>query len=122
VSGLRSVRRTSGFVLADQSPRTELRTTSESSPPAKVERSGLKEYFSAVEVLAEKNAPTYREIVSKYQLAPEMTWMLALAAGINAVFVPHDSTWTLEHETVNPAPEGCRLLGVNKFADLQSYF
>jgi len=42
----------------------------------KVEHSGRKEYFSAVEVVAEKNAPTYREIVSKYQLAPEMTWMV----------------------------------------------
>ena len=43
----------------------------------------------------------------------------ALAAGINAVFVPHDNAWILEHETVNPAPEV--LLEV-KVADLQSYF
>jgi putative hydrolase of the HAD superfamily len=46
----------------------------------------------------------------------------AMAAGINAVFVPHDNTWILEHETVNPAPEGCRLLEVDKFADLQRHF
>ncbi len=99
---------------------------------AKVERSGLKEYFAAVEIVAEKNAPTYRSIVSKYELAPDSTWMIgnspksdinpALAAGINAVFVPHDSTWILEHETVSEAPEGLRLLQVEKFSDLQQHF
>jgi putative hydrolase of the HAD superfamily len=98
----------------------------------KVERSGLKEYFAAVEIVAEKNAPAYKDIVAKYQFEPESTWMVgnspksdinpAMAAGINAVFVPHDNTWILEHETVNPPPEGCRLLEVDKFADLKAYF
>src|SRR6266700_2019065 len=98
----------------------------------KVERSGLKEYFVAVEIVAEKNASTYKEVVSKYQLAPETTWMVgnsprsdinpALAAGVNAVFVPHDNTWVLEHETVAPVPEGLHLLEVQRFADLQLHF
>jgi putative hydrolase of the HAD superfamily len=98
----------------------------------KVERSGLRDYFAAVEIVAEKNAPTYKEIVAKYQFDPESTWMVgnsprsdinpALAAGINAVFVPHDNTWILEHETVNPVPEGVRLLQVEKFVDLQQHF
>jgi len=98
----------------------------------KVKRSGLRDYFAAVEIVAEKNAPTYKEIVAKYQFAPESTWMVgnspksdinpALAAGINAVFVPHDNTWILEHETVNPAPDGTRLLQVQKFTDLQQHF
>lgn len=99
---------------------------------AKVERSGLQEYFAAVEIVAEKNAATYKSIVSKYQLAPEATWMVgnspksdinpALAAGINAVFVPHDATWILEHETVSAAPAGVRLLQVERFSDLQKHF
>jgi putative hydrolase of the HAD superfamily len=98
----------------------------------KVERSGLRDYFAAVEIVVEKNAPTYKEIVGKYQFAPESTWMVgnspksdinpALAAGINAVFVPHDNTWILEHEMVNPAPDGTRLLQVERFADLQQHF
>lgn len=98
----------------------------------KVERSGIKDYFAAVEIVAEKNAPTYREIVAKYALAPEVTWMVgnsprsdinpALAAGINAVFVPHDMTWILEHETVDPAPDGVQLLEVERFHDLRKYF
>ena len=45
-----------------------------------------------------------------------------LAAGINAVFVPHDSTWILEHETVSAVPTGVRLLQVERFSDLQNYF
>ncbi len=98
----------------------------------KVERSGLKEYFAAVEIVAEKDAATYKEIVSKYGLEAEVTWMVgnsprsdinpALAAGINAVFVPHDNTWVLEHETVNPAPCGLRLLQVERFAQLREHF
>jgi putative hydrolase of the HAD superfamily len=46
----------------------------------------------------------------------------ALAAGINAVFVPHDLTWALEHETVNPVPQGLKLLHVDKFVELQEHF
>ena len=98
----------------------------------KVERSGLKEFFAAVEIVAEKNAGTYRGIVAKYELDPRATWMVgnsprsdinpALAAGINAVFVPHDQTWVLEHEEVDSAPEGARLLEVCRFRDLQQHF
>jgi putative hydrolase of the HAD superfamily len=98
----------------------------------KVERSGLKEYFAAVEIVAEKNADTYKEVVAKYGLEPETTWMVgnsprsdinpALAAGINAVFVPHDNTWVLEHETVAAAPDGLRLLQVERFTQLREHF
>src|SRR6266849_6013416 len=42
----------------------------------KVERSGLREHFSAVEIVAEKNAATYREVVSQYALPPDSTWMI----------------------------------------------
>jgi putative hydrolase of the HAD superfamily len=98
----------------------------------KVERSGLKEYFAAVEIVAEKDAVTYKSILAKYRLLPEVTWMIgnsprsdinpALSAGINAVFVPHDQTWILEHDTLNPVPESARLLYLEKFADLQKHF
>jgi putative hydrolase of the HAD superfamily len=99
---------------------------------SKVERSGLKEYFAAVEIVPEKNTATYKRTVEKYQLSPDITWMVgnspksdinpALGAGINAVFVPHDQTWILEHETVDPAPDGVRLLQVERFLDLQEFF
>src|SRR5215468_11526528 len=42
----------------------------------KVERSGLKDYFAAVEIVAEKDAVTYKSVVAKYRLRPEVTWMI----------------------------------------------
>ena len=98
----------------------------------KVERSGLKDYFSAVEIVAEKDEPTYRSAISKYALAEDVTWMVgnspksdinpALAAGLHAVFVPHDNTWILEHEDLASAPPMQRLLVVDRFADLTKHF
>jgi putative hydrolase of the HAD superfamily len=98
----------------------------------KIERSGLKHFFSAVEVVPEKDVPTYRGIISKYELVLDTSWMVgnspksdinpALAAGINAVFVPHDNTWILEHEEVATETGGRKLLKVERFADLRTAF
>jgi putative hydrolase of the HAD superfamily len=98
----------------------------------KVERSGLKEYFASVEVVAEKDVPTYRAVISKYRLVPASTWMVgnspksdinpALAAGLNAVFVPHGSTWILEHDEVAEAQPPSRLLVVETFSELARHF
>jgi len=98
----------------------------------KVERSGLKEYFAAVEIVAEKDEATYRSAVAKYELQPDCTWMVgnspksdinpALAAGLHAVFVPHDNTWILEHEELASAPLLQRLLVIERFSDLQKEF
>jgi len=104
--------------------------TSEQS--GKVERSGLKGYFSAVEIVAEKNVASYQQVVSKHALHAESTWMVgnspksdinpALAAGINAVFVPHGNTWILEHEELAPAKAPSRLLVVESFRKLAEHF
>ena len=98
----------------------------------KVERSGLKEYFAAVEIVAEKDSGTYRDVVSKYGLGHGTTWMVgnspksdinpALSAGLNAVFVPHGNTWILEHEELAQAELPSRLLLVERFADLAAHF
>lgn len=98
----------------------------------KIERSGLKEYFAAVEVVAEKDPATYQEIAAKYDLAADQTWMIgnsprsdvnpALRAGLNAVFVPHADTWVLEHEEIGVPGARGRLLRVDRFADLCHYF
>ena len=99
----------------------------------KVERSGLKPCFAAVEVVREKEPATYREVVGKYGLAPDITWMIgnsprsdvnpALAAGLNAVFVPHDQTWILEHEELaQPGSGSGRLLVLERFAQLREHF
>jgi putative hydrolase of the HAD superfamily len=98
----------------------------------KVERSGLKEYFSAIEIVAEKDESTYRAAVAKYALEVDRTWMVgnspksdinpALAAGLHAVFIPHDNTWILEHEEVETAAGSQRLLVIDRFGDLREHF
>jgi len=98
----------------------------------KIERSGLEQYFEATEIVAEKNLATYEALVDKHGLAHDSTWMIgnspksdvnpALAAGLNAVFVPHGDTWILEHEEVHSAPPPQRLLIVGRFAELREHF
>jgi len=99
----------------------------------KIERSGLKDYFAAVEVVAEKDPATYREIIAKYELPRDFTWMVgnspksdinpALNVGLHAVFVPHDQTWALEHEELcEPRFPGQKLLHLKRFAELKQHF
>ena len=98
----------------------------------KVERSGVKKYFESVEIVAEKKPDVYAQLADKYDCNHSHTWMIgnspksdinpALAAGLNAIFVPHGDTWILEHEEVNPAPEGQKLLIVGRFAELREHF
>ncbi len=98
----------------------------------KIERSGLKEYFRAVEIVPEKDPPVYARVVEKHKLAHASTWMVgnspksdinpAMAAGLHAVFVPHGDTWILEHEELNPAPAPQKLLIVGRFAELREHF
>ena len=98
----------------------------------KFERSGLKEYFAAVEIVPEKDEQTYRSAISKYALQQESTWMVgnspksdinpALAAGLHAIFVPHGDTWILEHEELATARAPQRLLVVERFVDLRAHF
>lgn len=96
----------------------------------KIERSGLETFFSATAIVHEKNEETYREIVRERQLHPVRTWMIgnsprsdinpALAAGLRAVFIPHEHTWRLEKEEVVHA-DG-RLLTLQAFGDLRAHF
>jgi putative hydrolase of the HAD superfamily len=98
----------------------------------KVERSGLKEHFTAIEVVAEKDAATYRRVVEKYGLVRDITWMIgnspqsdinpALEAGLHAVFVPHRNTWMLERGEVRPDVGNGRLLQVEAFGHLRRHF
>jgi putative hydrolase of the HAD superfamily len=98
----------------------------------KIERSGLKNYFAATEIVAEKDTAAYQALVERHGLVHKSTWMIgnsprsdinpALAVGLNAVFVPHGDTWILEHEEVNAAPPPQRLLIVGRFAELREHF
>jgi putative hydrolase of the HAD superfamily len=98
----------------------------------KVERSGLRVYFSAVEIVAEKCVPEYHGVVKRHNLISESTWMVgnspksdinpALGAGLNAVFVPHDETWVLEHEDLADPRPPSKLFVVDQFSELTRHF
>lgn len=96
----------------------------------KLERSGLAPYFRHAAVVKEKDAESYRKLVADLGLDVERCWMIgnspksdvnaALDAGLRAVFIPHDHTWTLEREPVREA-DG-RLLKLNSFTELRRHF
>jgi putative hydrolase of the HAD superfamily len=98
----------------------------------KLRRSGLAPHFSAVEVLPEKHAEAYLSLSAHHSCEASTTWMIgnsprsdinpALAAGLNAIFIPHDFTWVLEHEVVHLPPTGQTLLELPAFSDLTLHF
>ncbi len=98
----------------------------------KVSRSGLARYFSAVEIVPEKEPAMYKAVLERHGLDTRTTWMLgnspksdinpALAAGLNAVFLFHKDTWVLEHAELDPAPAGQTLIELDAFPKLAAYF
>jgi putative hydrolase of the HAD superfamily len=98
----------------------------------KLRRSGIAQHFQAVEVLHEKHRTAYVTLIDRHQAEPKTTWMIgnsprsdinpALSAGLNAIFVPHPSTWVLEHEVVIEAPSGQMLLEISGFSQLLAHF
>ena len=96
----------------------------------KVDRSGLGIYFGHTAIVKEKNAGAYRTLVSERGLAIERTWMIgnspksdinpALEAGLNAVFIPHPHTWSLEREEVRTGPG--KFVSLEKFGELMKHF
>lgn len=97
----------------------------------KIERSGIAGMFRQLLIVPEKDVATYRSIIGELGLAPRDTWMVgnsprsdinpALAAGLNAVFIPHPQTWHVEHEEIASAGER-RLLKLTRFAELRDHF
>jgi putative hydrolase of the HAD superfamily len=98
----------------------------------KVDRSGLKDYFSAIEIVAEKDPPTYKSVVQKYGLVRDQSWMVgnsplsdinpALRVGLNAVFIPSEMTWVIENGEIKSEGAAGMLLVIEQFADLQRHF
>ncbi|WP_407553965.1 HAD family hydrolase [Streptomyces sp. Pv4-95] len=96
----------------------------------KVAASGLRPYFRDVHIVAEKDVSTYEELVRVHDLVPASTWMIgnspksdilpARAAGLNAVFIPHQHTWVLEHSDVDPGDE--KVLRLSAFGELLRHF
>jgi len=96
----------------------------------KVERSGLAVFFHNTAIVKEKDQAAYHKLAEERSMDPEHTWMIgnspksdvnpALAAGLNAVFVPHPRTWGLEKEEIRPGKG--QLLVVERFGELRAHF
>lgn len=75
----------------------------------KIAQSGLADYFSHVEIVSDKTENTYRQLLVKYDIAPQRFLMVGnslrsdilpvLAIGGQAVYIPYHLTWA--HETVD---------------------
>ncbi|MBN1877762.1 MAG: HAD family hydrolase [Anaerolineae bacterium] len=76
----------------------------------KLDRSGLSDYFSHVEIVSEKAEATYQTLLAHYKLEASRFLMVGnslksdvlpvVAVGGRAVYVPYHTTW--EHERVSP--------------------
>lgn len=96
----------------------------------KIRCSGLESFFEACEIVAEKNEAAYRALLARHQVVPAQVWMVgnsprsdvnpALAAGMNAVFIPATHNWEFENEEIRPGAG--ELLVLPSFRDLQKYF
>ena len=97
---------------------------------AKVERSGLQRFFAAIEIVHEKDAPTYAGLVRQHRIVKTHGWMVgnsprsdinpALQSGLNAVFIPHSATWELEKSEVESGTG--KLLILSAFRELRGHF
>ena len=120
--------------LAELSSRHDLTLFTKGHPEEqrlKVDRSGLGPYFAHTAIVKEKDAAAYLQLADERGFEHARTWMIgnspksdinpALAAGLNAVLVPHAHTWVLEHQDLSAPPDG-RFLKVTNFRDLIHHF
>jgi putative hydrolase of the HAD superfamily len=97
---------------------------------AKVERSGLQSYFESIEIVLEKDCSTYDRMIGEFKIVKSHGWMVgnsprsdinpALQCGLNAVFIPHASTWELEKAEVESGSG--KLLILSTFRELRAHF
>ena len=97
---------------------------------AKVERSGLQGFFEFIEIVHEKDSGTYGGLIHKHKIVKTHAWMIgnsprsdinpAMKIGLNAVYIPHQHTWQLEHEPV-VAGSG-KLVILPAFRELRGHF
>jgi len=118
---LRALRPTSRLVL--------LTKGEEETQRAKLERSGLEPLFDACYIVQEKDVTTYQNLTHELGTRPRDTWMIgnsprsdinpAVAAGLNAILIPHNHTWTAEIQGIEQ-PEV--VVTLCRFAELVDFF
>jgi putative hydrolase of the HAD superfamily len=91
----------------------------------KIEASGLKHCFDAIEIVREKSVDAFQEIIGRHRLSKPHTWMVgnsprsdinpAIAAGIRAFYIPHAWTWEREREELCVSDQ---VTVLDRFSDL----
>jgi len=97
----------------------------------KLDRSGLAIYFGHTAIVKEKDETSYAALANERGLDRARTWMIgnspksdinpALSVGLNAVFIPHPHTWTLERDEIRSCGPG-KLLELGSFEELREHF
>ena len=92
---------------------------------AKLQRSGLEQYFSHMETVSNKTEREYRQLCENLGVAPEQTIMIgnsfrsdiapALAAGAWAVHIPYHVVWAMEKSKEFPHE---RLRKIEHFSEI----
>lgn len=95
---------------------------------SKVERSGLKKYFSAVEIMSEKHPDSYLKIVEEHNIKPENFLMVGnsfksdikpvLDIGGYAIYIPSDIIWAHEVVEETEHPNLIRAAGLSKMLEM----
>ncbi len=96
----------------------------------KIERSGLAQFFSHVEIVSDKKRANYSRVLQQHNLAPEHFAMVGnslrsdilpvLELGATAIYIPHELTWAHEHADAPTAAPN--FYEVKKFDDLPVLF
>ncbi|SCF03049.1 HAD family hydrolase [Micromonospora mirobrigensis] len=96
----------------------------------KLDACGLLHHFRAAHIVAEKDVDTYRWLAREHGFDPATAWMIgnsprsdilpARAAGLNAVFIPNDNTWVLEHDELDP--DDPAVVHLKEFRQLRTLF
>jgi putative hydrolase of the HAD superfamily len=96
----------------------------------KLDASQLAHHFRGIHIVPEKNVDTYRWLTREHALTPATSWMIgnspksdinpARHAGMNAVFIPNDNTWVLEHSEIDP--DDAHVLKLERFRELLDHF
>ncbi|WP_347590155.1 HAD family hydrolase [Acrocarpospora sp. B8E8] len=96
----------------------------------KLDASQLARHFGNIHIVPEKGVEVYQWLAREHSLALPSTWMIgnspksdigpARQAGMNAVFIPHEHTWVLEHAELDPHDQG--VLRLTRFPELLDHF
>lgn len=96
----------------------------------KIDRSGLRPFFQSLEIVSDKTAATYAEILETHNIPPDRFLMVGnslrsdilpvLEIGGWAVYVPNELTW--DHESAEVEPGCCeRMVELKNLSELPAW-